>query len=65
MSVNSIDQLNLYGMDRYLNEFIHLYDSKLLPNKILLSGYKGVGKSVLAFHFINYILSKKRNIHII
>ena len=58
MSVNSIDQLNLYGMDRYLNEFIHLYDSKLLPNKILLSGYKGVGKSVLAFHFINYILSK-------
>ena len=36
MSVNSIDQLNLYGMDRYLNEFIHLYDSKLLPNKILL-----------------------------
>ena len=32
---------------------------KKFPNKIMLSGYKGIGKSVLAFHLINYILSKE------
>ena len=32
-------------------------DNKL-PNKILLSGQKGLGKSTLAYHFINYVLSK-------
>ena len=30
----------------------------MLPNKILLSGQKGIGKSTLAYHFINYVLSK-------
>ena len=28
-----------------------------MPTKILLSGKKGVGKSTLAYHLINYILS--------
>ena len=28
-----------------------------MPNKILLSGKKGLGKSTLAFHIINYVLS--------
>jgi DNA polymerase-3 subunit delta' len=28
-----------------------------LPNKILLSGQKGIGKSTLAYHIINHILS--------
>jgi DNA polymerase-3 subunit delta' len=36
---------------------IDLYDKKKLPNKILLSGEKGIGKSTLAYHLINYILS--------
>ena len=31
---------------------------KNLPNKILLSGQKGIGKSTLCYHLINYILSK-------
>ena len=29
-----------------------------LPNKFLFSGQKGIGKSTLAYHFINYVLSK-------
>jgi len=29
-----------------------------LPNKILLSGEKGIGKSTLAYHLINFVLSK-------
>ena len=41
-----------------MNELIKLYDDKKLPNKILLSGQKGIGKCTLAYHLINYILSK-------
>ena len=47
----------LLGLDNYFNEFISLYNKKVLPNKILLSGKKGLGKSTLAYHVINYILS--------
>ena len=32
-----------------------------MPNKILLSGKKGLGKSTLAYHIINYILSSDEN----
>ena len=51
-------QTKLYGLDKYLNELIDLYDRKKLPNKILFSGQKGLGKSTLAYHLINYVLSK-------
>ncbi len=53
-----IYQTKLFGLDKYMNELIQLNDSNRLPNKILLSGQKGLGKSTLAYHFINYILSK-------
>ena len=58
MSLNSKNQLKLYGLEDNLNELIKLYDDKKLPNKILLSGPKGIGKCTLAYHLINYILSK-------
>ena len=51
------NQQNLYGLERIFNEFVDLYENKKLPTKILLSGQKGIGKSTLAFHFINSILS--------
>ncbi len=41
----------------YFNELSRLYKENRLPNKILLSGSKRIGKSTLAFHFINYVLS--------
>ena len=53
-----INQKKLFGLDRYLNELISLYTDGAYPNKILLSGQKGLGKSTLAYHFINYVLSK-------
>ena len=52
------NQINLYGLNRYITELIQLDKDKILPNKILLSGQKGLGKTTLAYHFINYILSK-------
>ena len=51
------NQIKLFGLDRYILDFVRLYNSDLYPNKILLSGPKGIGKSTLAYHFINYVLS--------
>ena len=59
--MNPLEQINLYGLGNYFNELKTLYDNKNLPNKILLSGSKGVGKFTLSLHFINYVLSKNED----
>ena len=51
------NQQKLFGLNNYLLELIRLYEANIYPNKLLLSGQKGIGKSTLAFHFMNYILS--------
>ena len=48
----------IYGYDELLNFFIKLDKEQRIPNKFILSGNKGIGKSTFAYHFINYILSK-------
>ena len=48
----------LLGLNSFFNEIINLYTEKKMPNKILLSGKKGLGKSTLAYHLINCILSQ-------
>ena len=57
MNLNPSNQLFLYGHLSEFCNFIDLYKNKKLPNKILLSGEKGIGKSTLAYHIINHILS--------
>ena len=57
MNLNPINQTSLFSLDNYLSNFIKLYKKRKLPTKILLSGDKGLGKSTLAFHLVNYILS--------
>ena len=52
------NQKKLLGLDNYILELIDLFKNNKLPNKILLSGSKGLGKATLAYHFINYSLSK-------
>ena len=52
------NQLILFGLKKFLNELINLYEQKKLPNKILLSGQKGLGKCTMAYHLINYALSE-------
>ena len=54
-------QQNLFGLDRYFLELIRLYENNSFPNKLLLNGPKGIGKSTLAYHFINYVLSKNED----
>lgn len=58
-----IKQMNtkLFGLDKNLKKFIDLFDKGKLPNKILLSGPKGVGKCTLSYHLINYIFSKNED----
>ena len=58
MNINPSANTKLYGMNTYFNEIINLYDLKKMPNKIILSGKSGLGKSTLAYHIVNYILSK-------
>ena len=57
MNLNPAKQTTLYGHHFEFCNFIDLYKNKKLPNKILLSGEKGIGKSTLAYHIINCILS--------
>ena len=57
MKFNPSENTTLYGMNNFFNEIIRLFNEKKMPTKILLSGKKGLGKSTLAYHIINYILS--------
>ena len=57
-NIEPINQTKLFGLNKFMNELIRLEEKNIFPNKILLSGQKGLGKSTMAYHFINYVLSK-------
>tara|TARA_Y100000389_G_scaffold195633_1_gene227351 strand:+ start:2511 stop:3440 length:930 start_codon:yes stop_codon:yes gene_type:complete len=57
MKYHSSNQLNLFGHDALFLELVELYTNGNFPNKILLSGEKGIGKCTLAYHITNFILS--------
>jgi len=57
MELKPSENINLYGMNYFFNEIITLLNKDKMPTKILLTGKKGIGKSTLAYHLINYILS--------
>ena len=59
MKLRPSENNKLYGMNHFFNELVSLYKENKMPTKILLSGKKGLGKSTLAYHFINYVLSEK------
>ncbi len=58
INLEPINQRKLFGLDMYLLELIRQYELDIYPNKLLISGLKGIGKSTLAYHFINYVLTK-------
>ena len=51
------EQKQLYGYENYFNLFKKLYEKGKLPNVILLSGQKGLGKATFSYHFMNFMLS--------
>ena len=57
MKLKPCENTQIFGMDFFFNEITEIYKKNKMPTKILLSGKKGVGKSTLAYHIINYILS--------
>ena len=61
MYLQPSNQKKLYGLNNELIELINLYKNNKIPSKILLSGQKGVGKSTLAYHLINFILSQNED----
>ena len=60
-NLEPINQTKLFGLYDYIKRLIGLYERDILPHKILLSGQKGLGKSTLSYHFINYVLSKNED----
>jgi len=61
MILNPSNQTQLIGHDYLLLTLKNLFDDNKLPNKILFSGQKGIGKCTLSYHLSNYILSKKED----
>ena len=57
--LESSEQTILFGYESYFKLFINLMQKKKLPNVILFSCPKGIGKSTFAYHLINYFLSIK------
>ena len=57
MNIKPNLQKNLYGFNDIFLNFKTLIEQNKLPNKILLSGQKGIGKCTFAYHLSNYILS--------
>ncbi len=53
-----LKQVKMYGLESIFNEIINLYNNKILPKRLLLSGPKGSGKATLSYHLINYIFSE-------
>ena len=47
--------------ETYLEKFVTLYANKELPNKILLSGKKGIGKSLLTEKFLYKIFNSNND----
>ena len=58
LELKSNNQKELFSYKTTFFDIVNLYNQKKLPNKILLSGPKGIGKATFAYHLINYIFSK-------
>ena len=59
--MESLVQQSLFGHYEIFDTLKNLYLNKKFPNKIILSGEKGIGKCTLAYHLINYILSSNED----
>ena len=58
MILDPKNQKILLGFNNMFDHFVKLLEEKKFPNKIMISGPKGIGKSTFAYHIINYIFSK-------
>ena len=54
------NSLTLFELDDHLNFLSELYLSNKLPKVLMLSGKKGIGKSTLVNHFLNFVYDKEK-----
>jgi len=57
MNLIPVNNKNLYGYNEFFLSIKNMYENNKLPNKIIFSGSKGIGKSTFAYHIINFIFS--------
>tara|TARA_Y200000002_G_scaffold362653_1_gene349902 strand:+ start:54 stop:983 length:930 start_codon:yes stop_codon:yes gene_type:complete len=57
MRLDPSTQKSLFGHNEIFETLKNLQQKEKLPNKIIFSGVKGIGKCTLAYHLINYVLS--------
>ena len=57
-TIEPLNQKLLFCYEKNFIHFIKLFEKKILPNSILITGQKGLGKSTFVFHLVNYILSQ-------
>ena len=55
------DQKQLIGFNSLFSNIAINFNNNNLPNKILLSGKEGIGKSTFSYHLTNNILSKNED----
>ena len=55
------NNIELIGYKEIFLEMKNLYDKNILPNKIIFSGNRGIGKCTFVYHLINYIFSKNED----
>ena len=58
INITPNQQTKLLGLENTFDFCKNLFEKKKLPNKILFSGQKGIGKATMCYHLSNYILSK-------
>jgi len=67
MNIENLDilhprnQLKLFGYNDYFDSFDKLFIKNKMPNSILITGMKGIGKSTFVYHVVNYLLSLDEN----
>ena len=56
---------NLIGHEMILNNLVSLFNNNNLPTKILLSGKKGIGKSLIVKHFLYKVFEDEKSKNLI
>ena len=57
LNLKPSNQSKLYNYNNFFFNLVNLYNNQSLPNQLIFSGKKGIGKSTFAYHLINYIFS--------
>ena len=51
---SSMTSKKLYGLKKYFQNLINIFETSKLPKVLMFSGEKGQGKMTLTHHFVSY-----------